>query len=453
MRSSLPSYDFSQPHLLSLLLLLPLFWLWQWRAFRRLPSLLSVLLHSLVLALLILAVAGLHTLRPGAASIPLLVIDLSRSLTAPQRQWIRDTIEHQLHPQPDTPTVIFAGAAKQVDWREAKNLLAKPPEDLQLTETSLQRALTALLDETHNRHVYLFTDGWEVREGDPSTGTQNDTPATAAKAVFPLLKERQLKIYPFLPPPPAIVPNIAIQRFGVPHAANGGDTIQARIALENTNPHPVRGELRVTETDRVVWQQPLTLNPGASVFTHAITFPETSSGLIPLRAVFTPSAASEDATQPDNHATAWLQLTPKEREILLVSARAQDNRYLARILSSQGLGTTAIDLPAAIPPLSSFRAIILNNVARNKLPGPLLSGLDNYVRQGGGLIMIGGEESLGLGGYKGSEVEQILPVTVTPPQKEGTRRQSFLSSTPPAVCGVNRKFSMPKKACAPSPAI
>jgi Ca-activated chloride channel homolog len=62
--------------------------------------------------------------------------------------------------------------------------------------------------------------------------------------------------------------------------------------------------------------------------------------------------------------------------------------------------------------------VILNNVARNKLPGALLSGLDDYVRQGGGLIMIGGEESLGLGGYKDSEIEQILPVTVTPPQKE-----------------------------------
>ena len=418
MFSSLPPHDFSQPHLLPLLLLLPLFWLWQWRAFRRLSSLLSLLLHSLVLVLLILTLAGLHTLRPGAASIPLLVIDLSHSMTGPQRQWIQETVEQQLHPQADTPTIIFAGITKRVRWREAKALLAKPPEGLQLASTSLQHVLTALLDETQSRHVYLFTDGWEVAENSTSTGEPNDTSETAIKALFPLLKERQLKIYPFLPPPPATVPNIAIQRFGVPQSANGGETIQARIALENTNRHPVRGELTVTEKERVVWQQPLTLNPGASVFTHSIAFPETDNGLIPLRAVFTPNAAQEDAIQPDNQATAWLHLTPKEKEILLVSARSQDNRYLTRVLTNHGLGTTTIDLPASIPPLSSFRAVILNNVARNKLPSPLLSGLDNYVRQGGGLIMIGGEESLGLGGYKGSEIEQILPVTVTPPQKE-----------------------------------
>lgn len=418
MFSSLPPYDFSQPHLLSLLLLLPLFWLWQWRTFGRLPTLLSLLLHSVVLALLILAVAGLHTLRPGAASIPLLVLDLSQSLTAPQRQWVQDTVEQKIAPEPDTPTVIFAGAAQQMPWRKAKALLAKPPEELQLNTTSVKRALTTLLNETPNRSVYLFTDGWEVSAPTLTTIGQSDLTEADTKSIFPLLKERQLKIYPFLPPPPATVPNIAIQRFGIPQSANGGETIQARIALENTNARTVRGELRVTEKDRVVWQQPVTLNPGASVFTHPIAFPETDNGLIPLRAVFTPSAPSEDAIQSDNQATAWINLSAKEKEILLLSARVQDNRYIARILSNHGLGTTSIDLPAAVPALSSFRAVILNNVARNKLPPAILAGLDAYVRQGGGLIMIGGEESLGLGGYKGSEIEQVLPVTVTPPQKE-----------------------------------
>src|SRR5689334_17776389 len=219
MFSSLPPYDFSQPHLLSLFLLLPLFWLWQWRTFRRLPTLLSLLLHSVVLALLILAVAGLHTLRPGTASIPLLVLDLSHSLTAPQRQWIQDTVEQKIHPDADTPTVIFAGTARRMHWREAKALLAKPPEGLQLNATDLKRALTALLDETPNRYVYLFTDGWEVNDSTSSATGQNDALESDTKTLFPLLKERQLRVYPFLPPPPATVPNVAIQRFGVPQSA------------------------------------------------------------------------------------------------------------------------------------------------------------------------------------------------------------------------------------------
>ncbi|MGE0820515.1 MAG: VWA domain-containing protein [Candidatus Binatia bacterium] len=418
MFSTLPPFDFSRPDLLPLFGILPLFWLWQWRAFLRFSSFFSLLLHSLVVALLILAAAGLHTFRPGAASIPLLVIDLSRSVTDTQRQWIQDTIEQQLHPAADTPTILFAGTQQQVPWKDAQSLIARPPEELQPEVTNIEGALALLLHEAQNRHVYLFSDGWEVSPNKPSAETDGAMTEASIRALLPLLQERQLKVYPFLFPPPAVVPNIALQRFSIPQSTIGGETVQAQIALENTNTRPVRGELTVKQKEKVVWQQTVTLAPGASLLNHAITFAESDQGLIPLRATFVPSTATEDTLRPDNNATAWINVTPKEKEILLVSAKARDNRYLEQVLDNRGLGVTTINLPAPIPALDNFRTIILNNVARTRLPPMLLSGLDNFVRQGGGLLMIGGEESLGLGGYKGTEVEQVLPVTVTPPKKE-----------------------------------
>ena len=331
---------------------------------------------------------------------------------------MQDTIEQQLHPTSDTPTLVFAGTHKQVRWKEAEALLSAPPTDLQLNETNLEGALTGLLGEAQNRNVYFFSDGWEVSNTAANSATDSDTTSNGVLSMLPLLKDRQLKIYPFLPPPAEATPNVAIQRLGVPQSTTGGETIQVSVALENTNPGPVRGELTVSEKDKVIWQQPVTLAPGASLLTHPLVLSD--SGLIPLRAVFTSGSAGEDALPQDNQATAWINITPKEK-ILLLSAKAQDNRYLERVFANHGLGMTAIDFaerPATMPSLESFSAIILNNVARNKLPPTLLSGLDNYVRKGGGLIMIGGEESLGLGGYKGTEVEQVLPVIVTPPQKE-----------------------------------
>jgi len=109
MMPSLSSLAFSHPDLLYLLGLLPLFWLWQWRAFRAVLSFLSLLLHTLVLILLILAVAGLHTLKPGTMTAPVLALDLSHSITSTQRQWMHDTIMHRLQPSADTLTVVFAG--------------------------------------------------------------------------------------------------------------------------------------------------------------------------------------------------------------------------------------------------------------------------------------------------------------------------------------------------------
>src|SRR4051812_15342695 len=154
----LPPLAFSRPDFLSLFALVPLFWLWQWRAFRSFSSFFRLLLHSLVLSLLILAAAGLHRLMPGTANSPLLVLDLSHSLTPAQRHWMQNTIEQRLHPVPETPTVVFAGSARRLSWRETKALLSTPPSDLQLEQTNLEAALADLLRETAGRNVYLLSD-------------------------------------------------------------------------------------------------------------------------------------------------------------------------------------------------------------------------------------------------------------------------------------------------------
>ena len=409
---SLDSLSFSRPELLFLLGVLPLFWLWQWRAFRSLSSFVSLLLHSLVFALLILAATGLHMLAPGTVNTPLLALDLSRSLTPAQRQWMQETIVQRLQPTSETPTLVFAGKYQRLPWQDAEPLLSTPPEELQPEETSLEGALTGLLGEARNRSVYLVSDGWETKG--------------EARSLLPLLAERGLKLYAFPTPEPETAPNVAIQRLGAPQSTAGGETIAISIALENTNPQPVQGGLTLREGDKVVWQQAVTLSPGASLFTHPLLL--SGSGLIPLQATFTPGTAREDALPQDNQMTAWVSVTPKEK-VLLLSARAQDNRYLEKALSNRGLGITAINLadsPTAIPAPQGFGSVILNNVSRDRLPPALLNSLDEYVSNGGGLIMVGGEQSLGLGGYKNTAIEKVLPVTLAPPQKEERRTAVIL---------------------------
>ncbi|MSQ47326.1 MAG: VWA domain-containing protein [Deltaproteobacteria bacterium] len=427
---TLPPYAFSRPDILLLLGLLPLFWLWQWRAFRSLAIFVSLLLHSLVFGCIVLAAAGLHTFRPGAASIPVLVLDLSQSVTADQRQWMRNTITQRIRPTADTPTIVFAGTHKRLRWQEAEALLTAPSADLQRTETNLAGALTPLLHNEPNRHIYLFSDGWEV---EPQTtrddASSADANSAATPLLLPLLKAHGLKLYPFLFPPAQTVPNVTLQRFDLPPTTASGESALLRVALDNTNPGSVRGELVVTKRDKEVWRQSVTLSPGASLLTHPVVFSADDSGLIPLRATFTPSTPGEDANPQDNRATAWVTVAEKEK-ILLLSAKAQDNRYLERVFRGRGLGVTAINVAdqpaAALGALGSYKAIILNNVARTRLPATLLTGLEGYVRGGGGFIMIGGEESLGLGGYKGTEVERILPLTLVPPQKKDEPRTAVM---------------------------
>jgi hypothetical protein len=66
--------------------------------------------------------------------------------------------------------------------------------------------------------------------------------------------------------------------------------------------------------------------------------------------------------------------------------------------------------------MSGFDAVILVNVPRWTIDGETDRLLRAYVHDlGGGLMMVGGDQSFGAGGWIDSEVAQVLPVKLDPP--------------------------------------
>ncbi len=404
--------DWSRPAVLYGLVAIPFFLFLQRLAFRQRPSLPSLALRGLFLAVLILAAAGPSTRGVQQPIPPILVIDVSDSLTAPQRQWIQQTITDHIRPAPDTPVVLFGGGNQRLVWQDVPPLLVTPPEGVQPEETNMEAALSQLLEEPQPRPVYVLSDGWETQ------GT--------VTALIPALAKQGIRLYPLPPPPEERAPNIALQRLGTPQSSLDGEDIEIAIALENTALRPIRGELTVRERDTVVWQQETELRPGTSLLTPTLRL--SGSGLVPLHASFTPPPEAPDAIPYDNQATAWVQVAPQS-SVLLLSATPRDNRYLEQALSSRGLAVTALALPAqpaSVPALNTFTAVILNNIAHQQLPAAFARGMDAYVKNGGGLIMVGGESSLGLGHYAGTAIEKVLPVRLVPPQKEEPRTAMLL---------------------------
>src|SRR5262249_45756863 len=61
--------------------------------------------------------------------------------------------------------------------------------------------------------------------------------------------------------------------------------------------------------------------------------------------------------------------------------------------------------------LQQYSAVILGNVPADELTEPQDQSLASYVKDlGGGLIMVGGDDSFGAGGWQGSVVEAVMPV-------------------------------------------
>ena len=119
-----------------------------------------------------------------------------------------------------------------------------------------------------------------------------------------------------------------------------------------------------------------------------------------------------DAHPENNLAGAWVEVAGGPRVILVTN---YPDDPLATLLGAQGLTVERVAEPGTLNAsrLTGARAVVINNVPAHKLPRDFMAALDFFVReQGGGLLMAGGENSFGSGGYFASAIDELLPVSM-----------------------------------------
>ena len=107
--------------------------------------------------------------------------------------------------------------------------------------------------------------------------------------------------------------------------------------------------------------------------------------------------------------------------VLLLSAQPESQRVIAKVLQVQGY-TVIESLPGAHPltlsELSAYDLLVLDNVPAFQLSHAKMETIEKYVRDlSGGLLVIGGSQSYGAGGYFRTPLERILPVDMRPPAR------------------------------------
>jgi len=108
------------------------------------------------------------------------------------------------------------------------------------------------------------------------------------------------------------------------------------------------------------------------------------------------------------------------------------------------------ELAARIDALPAFAGLVLDNVSVNDLPASAWSGIAGAVRRDGmGLLVLGGPDAFGLGGYRGSQLEALLPVISEPPADESPASLVFLidvSGSMDRAGATNRRLQIAKQA-------
>ena len=129
-------------------------------------------------------------------------------------------------------------------------------------------------------------------------------------------------------------------------------------------------------------------------------------------------------TQLANNTIRALVIVPGPTRVLFVDSDEKEMPYLKSALELEGIqveARPATGVPRDLSDLLSFDAFILSNVPADRLSLPQMRMIRTYVQDfGGGFIMLGGDESFGLGGYYNTPIEEILPVRM-PIQQNVTR--------------------------------
>ncbi len=105
-----------------------------------------------------------------------------------------------------------------------------------------------------------------------------------------------------------------------------------------------------------------------------------------------------------------IKVEPKPRVLLLTTS---SNPPLVNLLNKVFDITSASSLPSDMAPYST---IIIDNMQAKDLPP--LDRITRFVTDGRGMFVVGGPSSLDRGGYKGTQFENLLPVSVGIPKKD-----------------------------------
>src|SRR5262249_52594676 len=229
---------------------------------------------------------------------------------------------------------------------------------------------------------------------------------------------------------------VLVEKIEAPPVTEQGARVPVRVLIRSYNPNPVVGELTVRRGSDGA-SEPLAgmpmrirVQPGLTSFTFKQQWTKTQQSFT-YEAIFVPQfvenrrgelvrgGLAEDRVQ-NNRATTHV-VARGQRRVLLVEQNAGDHQLLIdRLKLVAGKKYQLIAIPVDRLPqnkeelgvfLSNYDCVLLANLPAETLTDDQQEMFrSNTHEQGCGLVMIGGPDSYGAGGWQQTPIEKALPV-------------------------------------------
>ena len=408
--------SFDQPAWLFLLLLIPLLAGVSMRTLSGLDKarrITAIALRSLVIAALAIALARVQFVKRNDHVAGMFVLDRSKSIPDDLRlkaqDYIKQVVRHArriddqarfgmigFDGQADVTVVPSRGGAEILDF----GMAAQP--DRTNIAGAVRMALAAF-PEGYARRMVILTDG-NQNAGDLNAEIEAAVASGVAVDVVPLAFQHKNEILFDRVVVPATVPRDT--RANVRMIVKSTRPTKARLTLYHND-----SEVPLSEESRII-----DLSGNMSPDRLDVQIPLTTGGVHRFDARLAPLNPNDDSVTENNRATAFTFVQDQGRVLILTPPGVQDDLALYNALKREKIdvemrGTDyyrdAIDLLA----LQEFSVVILSNVPADEFNDTQHKALASYVRDfGGGLIMTGGDNGFGAGGWIGKPLEDVSPV-------------------------------------------
>ncbi|NMA95280.1 MAG: VWA domain-containing protein, partial [Clostridiales bacterium] len=386
-----------------LLLLLPvlLYTIWLYKRYNGIVTTkdrLIAILRCIIMTLVILALSGLEFVRYSNTTSIIFVVDRSYSLSTEKekaQEFIQKSLEHKIDKFHvgiatfGTNALVEHPLAKDIDFSRIETV---PEANFTNMEAGLRLGFSMMEPDT-NRRIVLISDGAEnvgdalsyagqLKRHDTivdtyyiPTGVQNDMQITSIDLPRTIYKgeEYDIKVY-----------------------------IDSNIAIENV-PLKLYADKELIATDK------LNIQRGQNIFLFRHSTDKT--GIIGYEA-----RIDIDDYNLDNNQMAGFTYVEGRPLVGIVEGAKGSADEIKSVLNAGDVDYNLIDVgafPQTLDELRRYSGLILANVSLEDLRRDSEVIIENFVEGlGRGLMVIGGDNSFALGGYEGSILEEILPLSM-----------------------------------------
>jgi len=391
---------FSHPLFLWLFFLTPfIFYIYKKRssALTLLRRRISLILRLAIFTFLILSLAGIKVSLPGRGKNVFFLLDVSESITEEQRVLAFNYLKRipEMMKRKDQAGLILFGKEAFVEFLPRKDFrISSLHTFVDSLYTNISGALMLAsknFPQQGNKEIVLLSDGNENRG--------------EARNLVNYLKENKIKVNVF-PLTGREKKEALLKEMILPSQVKKREKFEIRIIAQSF--FETEGILKLYVNDKFLEERKIKLEPEEKLFSFEEKLEK--GGFYTYKAIL----EVWPDNIPSNNQIYGYTLVKGGPKILLITREREAIGNLIEVFKKNNFSLeicSPFNAPSSLDELSNYSAIILNNISALWLSSLHLKRISEYVKDlGGGLVVIGGENSFGPGGYRDTPLEEALPV-------------------------------------------